>query len=600
MAQGLSVSNVVNVTIAISPVAAPTRNFGAGLVVGASDVIDVGQRIRQYANLAGVAQDFADSDVEYKAAARFFGQSPQPSLVYIGRWARTATKATMRGGVLSAAEQAMANFTGVTAGAMFLFVDGVPTTVDGVNLSAQTNLNGVASLVQAELPVGSTFVWDADNGRFTLKGPTPGTAGTLSYASAPTAFGSFTFSGQPAPSDTVTINGTAVTFVAGAPVGNQVQIGADLATTLASLVAFLNASADANLSALTYHVVGSVLYAVYDTPGTGGNAITIAKSGTNIAVSGATLAGGSGTDISALLKLTSGAAAAPANGVAPETLTQGLQALVNASGDWYGALLAEEGVDDQSIIDAATYIEAQGKKRIFGVTIVDTRTVDGTITDDLASKLKDGNFRRTFGQYSTTSPQAIASLFGRMATVNFQASNTVITLKFKQEPGVTAETLTETQAQALRDKNVNVFINYDNETAILQEGVVFDGSFLDEVQGLDWLENDVQTAVYNLLYTSLTKIPQTDAGTHLIVTTIEDRLVQSVANGLVAPGKWNAGGFGQLKQGDVLSKGFYVFAPPVSTQSQADREARKSVPIQVAVKLAGAIHSVDVLINVNR
>lgn len=31
---------------------------------------------------------------------------------------------------------------------------------------------------------------------------------------------------------------------------------------------------------------------------------------------------------------------------------------------------------------------------------------------------------------------------------------------------------------------------------------------------------------------------------------------------------------------------------------RADREARKSVPIQVAVKLAGAIHTVDVLVNV--
>ena len=173
-------------------------------------------------------------------------------------------------------------------------------------------------------------------------------------------------------------------------------------------------------------------------------------------------------------------------------------------------------------------------------------------------------------------------------------------MKFKQEPGVRAETITETQAAALTAKNVNVFVNYDNDTAIIQQGVMSDGTFFDERHGLDWLENDIQTAVYNLLYTSTTKIPQTDEGTHLIMTTIEDRLAQAVANGLVAPGQWNAGGFGQLKQGDYLSKGFYVYAAPVATQSQADREARKSVPIQVAVKLAGAIHSVDVLINVNR
>jgi hypothetical protein len=110
----------------------------------------------------------------------------------------------------------------------------------------------------------------------------------------------------------------------------------------------------------------------------------------------------------------------------------------------------------------------------------------------------------------------------------------------------------------------------------------------------------VQTDVYNLLYQSTTKIPQTDAGTHQIVNVIEAACVQAVTNGLVAPGVWTAGGFGQLSMGDTLTKGFYVYAPPVATQDQADREARKSVLIQVAAKLAGAIHFVGVIINVNR
>ena len=127
-----------------------------------------------------------------------------------------------------------------------------------------------------------------------------------------------------------------------------------------------------------------------------------------------------------------------------------------------------------------------------------------------------------------------------------------------------------------------------------------DGSFFDEVHGLDWFQNRVQTDVWNLLYTSLTKIPQTDAGNHLIVATIERDCEQAVTNGLAAPGVWNAAGFGQLQQGDTLSNGYYVYAPPISSQSQADREARKSVPIQTALKLAGAIHSVPVIVNVNR
>jgi hypothetical protein len=75
---------------------------------------------------------------------------------------------------------------------------------------------------------------------------------------------------------------------------------------------------------------------------------------------------------------------------------------------------------------------------------------------------------------------------------------------------------------------------------------------------------------------------------------------QAVVNGLLAPGTWTQAGFGSLNQGDYLSKGFYVYAPPIALQNPADRAARKSVTFQVAAKLAGAIHTVNVLVNINR
>lgn len=604
MAQGLAVSDVVNVTINMSPVAAPTRNFGAGLLIGATDVIDVGERIRQYSNLNGVAQDFATTDPEYKGAVKHFSQVPQPAILYVGRWARTATQATLRGGVLTTAEQALANFTAVTAGAFYFVLDGIPRTVSGLNFSAQTNLNGVASVIQtavAALVANSTVVWDGANGRFVIKSGTTGTTSSITFLADPTAFGSITIDPtNAANNDAVTIAGTTVTLVTGTPGSNQVKIGADAAASAAALQAYLAESTDANLITCSYMVSGAVVYVVAKTAGAGGNSITLTKSGTKVTVSGATLSGGSGNSIAGLLKGKSTQASLPANGIAAETLSQAVAALISASGDWYSGELVEEGVDTNSIIAAANIIEAQQKKRIFGVTITDTTVIDPTSTSDLGYLLKANNLGRTFAQYSQYEPQAVASFFGRASTVNFNGSNTTITMKFKQEPGVRAETITETQAAALKAKNVNVFVNYDNETAIVQEGVMSNGAFFDERHGLDWLENDIQTAVWNLLYTSQSKVPQTDEGMHLIVTTIEARLAQAVANGLVAPGQWNAAGFGQLKQGDYLPKGFYVYAPPIVSQSQADREARKSVPIQVAVKLAGAVHFVDVMISVNR
>lgn len=49
---------------------------------------------------------------------------------------------------------------------------------------------------------------------------------------------------QPANNDTITLGNVVITFVTGSPTGNQVQIGANIAATLAALVAFINSDAD--------------------------------------------------------------------------------------------------------------------------------------------------------------------------------------------------------------------------------------------------------------------------------------------------------------------------------------------------------------------
>lgn len=126
------------------------------------------------------------------------------------------------------------------------------------------------------------------------------------------------------------------------------------------------------------------------------------------------------------------------------------------------------------------------------------------------------------------------------------------------------------------------------------------GDFFDERHGLDWLQNAVQTADYNTLYTSTTKIPQTDAGTTTRIANIEKVLDVADKSGLFAPGIWTGGPMGELGTGDTLTKGYYTWADTVDNQLQTDREARKGVPIQVAAKLAGAVHYGDVAITVVR
>lgn len=381
MAQGLPVSNVVNVDVIMSPVAATGRNFGALLILGTSTVIPVTERIRQYSAIEDIGDDFGVDSPEYEAATIFFSQSPKPTLVYIGRWAKTLAE---------------------------------------------------------------------------------GEAGAV------------------------------------------------------------------------------------------------------------------------------------------ETLLQAVNASLQYT-NWYGLAIADSAdLVEADVISVAAAIEASSLSRILAVTTDDVNVLVTGNTDNIGYKLKAAGYGRTFWQYSSSSKYAAISAFGRAFTVNFTGNNTTITLKFKTEPGVTYETLTTTQAAAIDAINGNVYVYYANDTAIIQQGVMANGDFFDERHGLDWLQNYVQTNLYNLLYTSTTKIPQTDAGVTRLMTNVEASLDQAVNNGLVAPGVWNGGPIGQIQSGDTLTKGYYVYADAVSSQAQSDREARKSPVIQAAIKLAGAIHYGDVQINVVR
>lgn len=329
----------------------------------------------------------------------------------------------------------------------------------------------------------------------------------------------------------------------------------------------------------------------------------IIRSGSTGATStlGYGVAPASGTDISVLLGLTSASGAgAPVGGVVAETALQAAQTLADYSTAWYALQFAATvAINDATHQAIGQFIEACAPSRIYGVTLTNTNVLDPAQSGDLGSVLKGLTLSRTYTQYSSSSPYAAASFFGRASTVNFEGSNTTITMMFKQEPGVTAENLPASIADALKKKNVNVFVTYDNGTAILQHGTMANGYYFDEIHGTDWLQNRVQIDVYNLIYQA-PKIPQTDPGSNQIANTIDHSMQQAVRNGLVAPGQWNGPDIGQLKNGDWLDTGYYIYYPPYASQAQADREARKSVPFQVAMKLAGAVHEADILMVVNR
>lgn len=129
-----------------------------------------------------------------------------------------------------------------------------------------------------------------------------------SSASGRSGVDSIAFSGQPAVNDTITFNGTVVTFVASGPTATHCVIGPTLGDTLTALAALLNASTDGNINDATYGASppspggagqgsgANKLNIAHDTPGAGGNAYTLAKSCSAATLGGATMTGGGGGD----------------------------------------------------------------------------------------------------------------------------------------------------------------------------------------------------------------------------------------------------------------------------------------------------------------
>ena len=309
-----------------------------------------------------------------------------------------------------------------------------------------------------------------------------------------------------------------------------------------------------------------------------------------------------GTDISTMMAgLATSAGAYLAPGLAAETALACVTLFDNQfPGQWYGlALTGESAADDLAV---AQFIEADDtNNHTFWVTSQDSNCLVAASVTDIMYLLQQLKVTRTWVQYSslaTGTPYAAISAAAKLLTTNWTAQNSTITLMYKGEPLVVAELPTGTQMATLLAKNGNIFVQYNNATAIIQPGITPSGQFMDTVVGCDFLQGDIQNNIFDALF-GANKIPQTDAGNHQIATAIEAACSDCVNNGLLAPGVWNAGGFGQLVEGAFLSKGYYVYAPPIASQSQASRSARQSVPFQVAAKLAGAVQTVNVVVNVN-
>lgn len=266
-----------------------------------------------------------------------------------------------------------------------------------------------------------------------------------------------------------------------------------------------------------------------------------------------------------------------------ESATQALSKCEEVNYTFYGVILDSTNDDvEATILAVSDWVQARTK--VFFNTTADAAVLAVGNDTTVAGQIDAKSNSRTLSIYSPSSGSyAGASVAGRAFTVNFEGTNTTITLMYKKLPTIPVAKLTSTQNAKLQEINCNVFLDVGGNS-FFAESKMAGGSYFDTIHGTDWLQNRIETDVFNLLYQSTTKIPYTDTGISMIIQKVEQGLRQGVTNGLIAPGN--------TTDGEYLELGYKIDYIPVSDVSSADKGNRIYKGITFTAVGAGAIHKV--------
>lgn len=146
-------TDIVQVTVEVSPAGAQAPTFNLGLIVGTSTVIATATRTVVYSSPDDMtANGWAGTEPEYKAAVVYFGQTPRPTNVVIGRQDATVPETPLE--AVTACRTANTNWYGC-------YVCG----------AVDADIEAVAGYIESTTPTSAYFYDTADAD--VLAGTTP-------------------------------------------------------------------------------------------------------------------------------------------------------------------------------------------------------------------------------------------------------------------------------------------------------------------------------------------------------------------------------------------------------------------------------------------
>lgn len=237
---------------------------------------------------------------------------------------------------------------------------------------------------------------------------------------------------------------------------------------------------------------------------------------------------------------------------------------------WYVALAA--GIPEEDLEDMAEWTEA--REKMFGYAYADP--ADNPVTN---------TYYRTFGicygdDAGSGDPYKHVAMAVRFLSYD-AGSETWVN---KSLASVSVSKFTDTEIDTI-DKDPASYYIQVGDTGLVQGGKVRAGEWIDVIRFRDWLKNDMQLRILNLLV-KRPKVPYTDKGIGLVRNQMIASLKEGTRRGGIAEDQYNSD--------DELIPGFTTSVPLAADLSDTQRKSRILEDCTFSAILAGAIHVVNV------
>ncbi|MCD7826348.1 MAG: DUF3383 domain-containing protein [Clostridiaceae bacterium] len=261
-----------------------------------------------------------------------------------------------------------------------------------------------------------------------------------------------------------------------------------------------------------------------------------------------------------------------------ESMTTVLNRALEAGG-WYGIALSKTFLNAADLEEAIKWTEANNK--LFGFSFTDSELPVTTT-----------NYFRSFAVYGGDVPDVEV-----IPDENYYISLAMMAKCFGYDPG--SETwalktlagvypckLSSTMKTYCDSNNITYFTTYASKNITSSMGgKVLGDEWIDTIRFRDWLKNDMQERVFNLLVLNQ-KIPFTDDG----ITSVEGKMEESLKAGQ------DVGGIAPTEYDDDDNEipGYTITVPKSADLTDTQKASRQLTGCKFTAKLAGAIQAVDI------